>query len=126
MVKRLRPVINTASGRRERPGERKNENQIFLQPRNLWLGYRFTAFALVGNDCCVSWWHYDCRKFFLCHDLWHGQAWRILKGGGTMIRRVVPAGEVTLSLKTLERLLRTIREQKELIDAYSPKYDREQ
>lgn len=37
-----------------------------------------------------------------------------------MIRRVVPAGEVTLSLKTLERLLRTIREQKELIDAYSP------
>ena len=36
-----------------------------------------------------------------------------------MIRRVVPAGEVTLSLKTLERLLRTIREQKELIDAYS-------
>ena len=33
-----------------------------------------------------------------------------------MIRRVVPAGEVTLSLKTLERLLRTIREQKELND----------
>jgi len=29
--------------------------------------------------------------------------------------RVVPSGQVTLSLKTLERLLRTIREQKETI-----------